>query len=190
VRRLITFVGALGIVALACEVATADPITYRLSQAGWSGGGAIAGSFSGQDINEDGVLSFRAGEVSAYSVELSGNTLIGPFVHGLEDLRFFEYRLGTQGFPPSFPLFSDDGSFFYDADDKVIGRSGFTAPFVTTAEPAFVTAVSATPEPSTLLLLGPAAAVLIRRRRERRFQHVVSRASTESRKPSVYAARA
>ena len=167
-RLVMTFVGAFSIVALGCNLATADPVTYRLSQSGWTGGGTITGAFSGEDINKDGVLNFSDGEIAAYAVELSGNSVISPFGHRLADLRFFEYHLGSSGFPPSFPLFSDNGSFFYDADDKIIGRSGFAAPFITTEEPAFVTAISTTPEPSALLMLGPAAVVVMRRRRRGR----------------------
>src|SRR4051794_2665163 len=157
--RLLTVLAVTFVMSLIqCELAAADPVTYRLSQSGWTGGGEINGLFEGEDLNNDGFVSLDAGELSAYAVHFSGNTVVPDFTHNLADLRFFRYALGTSGFPPSFPLFSENGSFFYDADDKVIGGRGFTAPFITTLQAGAVTAIAPTPEPISLLLLGTGAA--------------------------------
>jgi hypothetical protein len=156
------------VLALFSEVASADPITFRLSQGGWTGGGQISGTFTGNDLDRDGTLALdQPGEILEYEVHLSGNELIPAFTHALNDLKFFRYRLGSAGFPPSFPLFSDDGGLFYDADDKVIGGSGFRPPFITTTEAAAVVPV---PELSTVILLssGLGALLLCRRRRSAR----------------------
>jgi hypothetical protein len=98
-------------------------------------------------------------------VQLSGNEIIPDFTHALNELKFFRYRLGSSGFPPSLPLFSDDGAVFYDADDRTIGGSGFRPPFITTTEPATVAPI---PEPSTMLLMLAGGAVLLRGRVIRR----------------------
>lgn len=153
----------VGLLALSCEIALADPITFRLVQTGWTGGGQVTGTFTGEDLNADGVLALdQPGEMRHYVVHLSSNALIPDFTHTMEGLKFFRYTLGTSGFPPSFPLFSDDGSFFYDADDKIIRRSGFGALFIQTTEAASVAPV---PEPSALILVSSGLAALMYRRR-------------------------
>ena len=161
-RLLAAWARLLASWALPCVIATAAPLTFELRQDGWEGGGRVTASFSGEDVNGDGFLNLANGEISAYQVEFSGNSIIAFFSHDLADLLFFNYELGSPGFPPSFPLFSDNGSFFYDADDRIIGGSGFTAPFIITSEPAVVI-----PEPSTWMLLGLglAGAAALRTRR-------------------------
>lgn len=60
---------------------------FAFSQTGYSGGATVTGSFSGSDIDGDGWLnSFVAGELTAYSMAFSGNTVVTPFSHGLLDI--------------------------------------------------------------------------------------------------------
>lgn len=147
-------VGVMIILLLGVGVgkAQASFIHFNLKQFGWRGGGEVNGRFSGRDDNGDGVINLQDNEVLFYRIKFSGNDIIPKFKHDLDDLKFFEYTLGSGGFRPSYPLFSDNGSYFYDADDKVIGvKPGDQGPFTSTLENASVEVV---PEPATLFLLG------------------------------------
>jgi hypothetical protein len=142
------------VVALAGSLLTAaqargNPITYSISQGGWSTGGTVTGSFSGEDLNHDGFINLASGEVASYQITFSGNAIIPSFTHTLSDLQFFTYTVGSSGFPPSFPLFSLGSGYFYDADDHVIGVPDLSA-FTVTREDALVTSV---PESSTAAMI-------------------------------------
>jgi len=100
--------------------------TYIITQSDWQGGGIMTGKFTGEDSNHDGYINVQSGEVSDYQVTFSGNGLIPGFTHDLSDLVYFRYTVGSSGFRPSFPLYSTDGTYFYDADDYTIGRNDLT----------------------------------------------------------------
>lgn len=128
---------------------------YKFTQDGWSkvgfpripSGGKIIGNFSGEDINNNGIIELANNEVTSYFVKFMDSIFTPDFTHTLDDLLFFEYTIGSMGFPPSFPLFSAGGGFEYDADDGVIiGLPGITF-LEDTDQPAFV------PEPATIALL-------------------------------------
>ncbi len=75
---------------------------FEFSQDGWDSGEGdlIKGTFSGQDSNNDGVITFLPGlkEVTAFSLE-STNTLPDlDFVHGIEDLQNLSYAISTNQF--------------------------------------------------------------------------------------------
>jgi len=152
----LAIVGVAGAIsAISLEITNssvqAAVVNFNISQSGWDGGGEVMGMFSGEDINEDGFINIVDNEVFSYMIEFKGNAIIPDFTHNLNDLLFFRYTLGSGGFRPSFPLFSDSGSFFYDADDGAIGDSPpITGRFVSTALAAAVN-VKIVPEPSTVL---------------------------------------
>ncbi|MGI9373774.1 MAG: hypothetical protein ACR2OJ_14890 [Hyphomicrobiales bacterium] len=89
--------------------------------------------------------------MSAYYLEFTNDRFLRDFSHDLSDLEFFKYTIGTLGFPPSFPLFSNDGVLAYDADDGVIAWSPVVtgSAVLSTLEPANVRYV---PLPAALLL--------------------------------------
>ena len=143
--------------------AGAGVIVYKITQDGWfelgfpniPSGGKIIGSFSGEDLNNDGVIDLADNEVTYYLVKFVGSIFTPDFTHTLSDLSFFRYTIGSEGFPPSFPLFSTGDGLTYDADDKVIfgpvGCGSQPCVYVeATEQPAFVTRV---PEPSSLALI-------------------------------------
>lgn len=101
--------------------AQAAPTTYLIVQEGWEGGARVTGQFSGEDLNNDGFINHANGEVSAYQISFSGNAKVPAFTHGLNDLQFFRYTVGTPGFRPSSPLYSFGSTYMYDADDYIIG---------------------------------------------------------------------
>lgn len=127
----------------------ASPITYSITQTGWSGGGEVSGIFSGEDLNHDGYLSLVDGEVSGYHITFSGNASVPTFSHSLVDLEFFRYTLGSSGFRPSFPLYSLGSGYYYDADDYSIGTPTMLGATITSQNAQ----VSAIPEPSMLAVL-------------------------------------
>jgi hypothetical protein len=130
---------------------------------GWSGGGAVTGYFSGEDLNHDGYINLANGEVDAYQITFSGNSIVPDFTHTLGDLQFFRYTVGSTGFRPSFPLYSFGSGYFYDADDHVIGLPDLSVATVT-REDALVTSI---PEPSTAAIIAVGLFVLAATSRRR-----------------------
>lgn len=138
----------------AIPYANARAVTYSLYQGGWDHGGEVKGSFSGEDANGNGHISLAEGEIDSYSIAFTGNGVISYFSHDLSDLLYFDYTVGSGGFRPSYPLYSSDGKFFYDADDHVIGRTDWSL-VIGTAQDASV------PEPGTFALFGLGFAGLV-----------------------------
>lgn len=150
--------------ACSCSITTASTITFNFTQKGFQSfqggaGGVITGSFTGEDKNGDGYLNILSGEISAYSVSFSGNTDIPAFTHGLGDLRYFSYAIGSPGFGheanPNFHFsnyaYSTNGTSNYDSDDEQVWLGSYgSSPIYWTHESAYVTAV---PEPNIYLLL-------------------------------------
>ena len=70
---------------------------YTFTQSGFAEGAVISGSFSGNDLNHDGLIqgaSFNPGglsEITAFSVAWSGNSDIPAFSQSLIDLTFFSF---------------------------------------------------------------------------------------------------
>ena len=134
---------------------------YAIHQDGWLGGGIITGAFSGMDLNNDNAIDAADGEVFSYSVTFYGNDHIPTLNHGLTQLQFFRYTVGSTGFRPSAPLLSSDGTFNYDADDHLIYTAGF-ANWTGTDNDAVVTLL---PEPATLGVVAMALTLFARRPR-------------------------
>lgn len=148
----------------------AQAAEFTFSQSGWLGeglGGTVQGSFSGSDANSDGTLQLS--ELTSYEANFSGAQSGISFNHNLLNLDFFEFTLGSSGFPPSFPLFSNDGSFGYDADDQTIFDQPFGQGIIfSTREPArVVSEPSAVPEPSALFGLLTLAGLGLAMKRKR-----------------------
>jgi hypothetical protein len=147
----------------ALATASAEPVTYLLTQGSWTQGGEVTGSFTGEDLNGDGFIDLSFGEVFDYQVTFSGNPVIPAFTHTFSELLFFRYTVGSTGFRPSFPLYSLGSGYFYDADDYLVGlpdlsRASFSF------EDARVTLVAEVDEPGSigLLVLALLALALVR----------------------------
>lgn len=52
---------------------------FTFTQAGFSDGAEVTGSFSGTDLDGNGQLSWFAGEVTAFEMSFSGNGLVDAF---------------------------------------------------------------------------------------------------------------
>jgi hypothetical protein len=48
--------------------------TYYFYQPGWTNGGVVSGSFTGSDNNSDGYLSSFSGEITNFSVSMTGSS--------------------------------------------------------------------------------------------------------------------
>ena len=151
--------------ACGCGGAAASALTFTFTQKGFGSvydgqkGGVVTGSFTGEDLNGDGYLAMRDGEITAYFASYSGNAEIAPFIHALRELQYLSYAIESAGFGHAanpgthFQNFvkSGDAELSYDIDDQLIfiGELG-SGPIYYTSESAFVTAV---PEPAMPLLL-------------------------------------
>lgn len=66
---------------------------FELLQNGWSNGGFISGSFLGNDDNGDFFIDSFEDEVTAFSMNFSGNSRIAAFSLGFDDLYGRAFRL-------------------------------------------------------------------------------------------------
>ncbi|MBS0347976.1 MAG: PEP-CTERM sorting domain-containing protein [Proteobacteria bacterium] len=69
-------VAGLGLLVLATFSHAA---TYEFHQAGYTGGGAVSGYFSGTDLNGDGYLVGTHGEIDGFQLSFAGNAAVGAF---------------------------------------------------------------------------------------------------------------
>jgi len=85
----------LGLCLAAASLASSSHAAdYLLSQGGFQDGGTLSGQFSGVDLNQDGRLSSFDGEITAFSLSFSGNSLVPAFTHGLSDLFGLSWQVG------------------------------------------------------------------------------------------------
>jgi hypothetical protein len=84
--------------ALAVGSLSTQAATYSFSQTGFTGGGLLSGSFSGADINLDGILDFSANEISAFSLSFTGGTSVSAFTLGYGDLFGLVFKINAGNF--------------------------------------------------------------------------------------------
>jgi len=133
---------------------------FTFVQAGFSDGAEVTGSFSGIDLDGNGQLSTFEGELTAFDMSFSGNSLVDSFSLGLDDL-----------FGLVFDLDGDIGDGL-DLDIEGIGAAAGSFAYAMGPGPFFECdggacgVVSQTPEPSALALfgLGLLGVGLVRRR--------------------------
>ena len=144
-------------------VLPASAASFNFFQGGYSEGATVTGMFTGEDLDNDGLIASFSGEVTDYMMSFSGNSLVPAFSHGLPDFYGLVYVLGSDigNFFDSDGIASSNGTTFYGASGGTIVYSGpqfpggkvgtFAGALDTTTE--FVT-VNTVPEPSTVLGLG------------------------------------
>ncbi|WP_287688735.1 MULTISPECIES: PEP-CTERM sorting domain-containing protein [unclassified Microcystis] len=147
-------------------VLPASAASFNFFQGGYSEGATVTGMFTGEDLDNDGLIDSFSGEVTDYMMSFSGNSLVPAFSHGLPDFYGLVYVLGSDigNFFFFDGIASNDSATFYGASggtelypvDPSLqfpgGKVGtFAGALDTTTE--FVT-VNTVPEPSTVLGLG------------------------------------
>lgn len=86
-----TAVGMMGL----CSSSAANATSYIFSQGGYSGGGAITGTFDGTDLDNNGQIDSFAGEVVNFSLSFSGDYIVGNFTHTLSDFYGLIYDVNS-----------------------------------------------------------------------------------------------
>ena len=158
-------------VASLCSAPAAAKV-YTFSQSGFDGGGSVAGTFTGTDVDGNGQLSSFAGEITDFSVTFSGDGFVSGFTHTLADLFALVFDLGVDpllgngaGIDPE-GILSVDAQFVYSTG---LGPNGFNGGFVENIATG-VNSVTANdlvvvPAPGVLWLLGIGLAGLAASRR-------------------------
>jgi opacity protein-like surface antigen len=168
------------LVAAALAAAITTPATaadYSFVLGGFSGGGTLSGSFSGNDDDGNGVISsFDPGtEVTAFAMTFSGDANIGDFSAGLSELLSLVYRpaggtfLGDDALPYGEGLWVEQGSKNLIAGLGAYGEAGALVTDLDFDASSYARLpVTAVPEPAAWALwligvAGLAGARLVRR---------------------------
>lgn len=164
------------------NAAVAAPTVYDFTQGGFTGGGVISGSFTGEDVDMNGEISAFDGEVTALTGMYSGGANVGAFSFDLADLFSLVWELdaaiddgmadaveGIQVFVADFGYAAGPGPFV--ACDGV-ADCGQVQDFVTGGEDLSTeavvierSAVIPLPAPALLLMSGLAALGVARARK-------------------------
>jgi len=87
---------------LAAVPRAAEANTYSFRQDGFAGGGTLAFTVTGADLNGDGFLERQdrnpIDEVTAFALSFSGGSVIAPFSFGMADLLVFDLDLARLNF--------------------------------------------------------------------------------------------
>ena len=90
---------------------------FEFSQGGWSNGGFVTGSFSGNDDDGYLVLDSFEDEITAFSMSFSGNSRVPVFSLGFDDLVGLVFRLDNG------MTLGDDGPGGFDEGILAVGYS-------------------------------------------------------------------
>ena len=93
--EFILSISIISAATLANSASAQTPSTYYFWQSGFQGGGVLSGSFSGADLDNNSQLSgfAGAGEVSGFSVSMTGNSQVPNFTITMSGLWGLVYDL-------------------------------------------------------------------------------------------------
>jgi PEP-CTERM motif len=152
---------SLVVVLLSSQTARGSVIVH-FEQKGYSGGGVVSGSFSGNDLNGDGLLSSLDGELVNYSMSFSGDSIVANFTHDNSIFNALIYsvgsshlgNLGVEGVLSD--VFGVTG-YYYMSGIAVTGTYGGSVidlvSGATSSTPELISVTPAVPEPSTYALV-------------------------------------
>lgn len=110
-----------GVLAASMACASASAIDFSFSQSGFSGG-TVSGSFSGEDVDGDGFLSFSiytpsTDVITAFSLVFSGGSSLASFSLGLGDLEQIVFKANGDSIIGNDvdPSFGPEGLAAFDA---------------------------------------------------------------------------
>jgi len=108
---------------LATSFVIAAPVSFNFTQDGFDEGATIVGEFVGDDLNGDGQLSSIKNEITSFSMQFSGNSIIPSFTFQTERENgdfMLGYDLDNGSLGDGFLLdmegiVADTGIFFFTA---------------------------------------------------------------------------
>jgi hypothetical protein len=122
-KKIIAVLVVLGISV--CGTASSTVVKYKFSQSGYDEGAIVTGMFEGEDVDGDGFLTFRDGDLAGFSMEFSGNSIVpaftSNFISPTTDAVIYELNGGPLG---DFP---DENSPF--GTGEIIFTQHFSAGF-------------------------------------------------------------
>lgn len=112
----------------------ASPVSFDFTHDGFELGATVTGSFSGEDLNENGKLEAEFGEIYVFEMYFSGNASVTTFSLELADSSVFDftYDLDGEGLSETdfngILIVTNNGLINYQAyfTPNTIGSSGVT----------------------------------------------------------------
>jgi len=83
----------LALTAAVCAALPAHALQFQFTQTGYADAALVQGTFSGTDLDADGVIYGH--EITAYTMSFSGNSAVAAFAHGRNNLHAIEFHLDT-----------------------------------------------------------------------------------------------
>jgi len=152
----------------------ANATDFTFLQTGFTGGGTITGSFTASDLKGDGQISSFSGEVTAFSLSFSGDSLVQAFRHEFSNLYGLVYDLGSGSIGDGTYLIGEGiaskssytAQYTYDSGLGPLGSLGGKVSdsyALSSSESPQLVAVSVVPEPLSFLMLLCGLPLVLRR---------------------------
>lgn len=111
--------------AVAAQVGNATPThSFRFEQGGYEGGAVLSGVLNGHDVDGDGLISSRFGELDSYSLSFKAGTLGRDIETGLVTGDFTQTQmLVTIDIAGAAIVRPEDEGFFFAGTDLSVGTA-------------------------------------------------------------------
>lgn len=115
---------ALPLVATAQVDNSAATLSFRFEQGGYEGGAVLSGVLTGRDLDGDGLISSRFGELDAYSLSFKGGTIGSEIDTGMVTGDFtMTQMLVTIDIDGVAIVRPEDEGFFFAGTDLLVGTA-------------------------------------------------------------------